>query len=482
MKDYIFLFLELLYVLFFILIAIKIIYENKTSSKTWAYLLLIIILPIGGAIIYLIFGVNFTKNRFYRYKIAYNQKNIEDIRHKIQKSSEEVLEKNSDLKHYSNTISFLLNYQYSPITDGNTVEILINGEEKFKKLKEVLLKAKHHIHMEYYIFENDVIGNEVVDILINKKKEGVEVRFLYDDFGSHKLRHLIKRMHAEGIEALPVNKVTFTLLANRINYRDHRKIVVVDGIYGFVGGINVSDRYINDQNYKQVYWRDTHLFIEGNGVLYLQYLFISSWTFAKKEVENFKENYFHFNIKTKETNLVQIAASGPDASISAIEYSTISSIYHAKKCIYITTPYFIPTESLLQTLKAIAFAGVDVRLLIPEKGDSFVVQYASNSYLNDLLEVGIKVYQYQKGFVHAKTMVIDDEISIIGTANMDVRSQELNFEVNAMVYNSETNQKLKKVFFDDLKNAKEIDKEEWKKRNHFIIFTEKFFRLLSPLL
>lgn len=473
--------LESLYFIGVVLLSAKIITDTKTTSKTLAYLLLIIFLPIIGILIYFFFGVNYRKNKFYRFKIERNEKIYNDIKKFVQTSHDKVLELHqADLQKYFSTFSFLFHATQSPLTGSNTVELLINGEEKFPKVLEVLKSAKHHIHLEYYIFEDDYIGRQLCDILIEKAKNNVVVRMLYDDLGSGKLSKSLKtELKTAGVELYPVNQITFRLFANRVNYRDHRKIIIVDGREVFSGGINVSQKYVNDKADK-LYWRDTHLYIKGTGAFYYQFLFLSNWVFSTQKLPKIDESYFNYK-DFEGRQIVQVAASGPDTK-PAIMMSTVSAIYSATKRIFITTPYFIPVEAVLQAIKQMSLSGIDVRLLVPANGDSKLVNAAAYSYYEELLEAGVKIYFYEKGFVHAKTLVIDDDLSIVGTANMDVRSQELNFEVNTMVYDKAITEKLAASYFEDLKYSKEIFLEDWKARPKLKSFFEHLARLFSPLL
>jgi len=474
--------LEIAYVIGIIFLSIKIILDTQNVSKTLGYLLLIIFVPIIGIIIYFLFGVNFRKNKFYNFKIQKNKQVYEKIRSFAATLHKNTIKNTASplLKNSLNTIQFLFNASQSIITQGNQVELLFNGENKFPKLFKVLKAAKHHIHLEYYIFNDDKIGNQLAEILIEKAKEGVIVRFLYDDFGSRKMKKkFLAKLKKAGIQICPVNKIKFKLLANRINYRDHRKIVIVDGKHVFTGGINVADRYINPN--KDKFWRDTHVYIKGNAALYFQYLFMTNWVFA---IEKYIPNASSYFIKSPQNfgnKLVQAASSGPDIKPS-IMLSTTSSIYEAKKRIYITTPYFIPVAPILNALKSQALAGIDIRLLVPKTGDSKLVNAAAFSYYEELLKNGVRIFFYEKGFIHAKTMLIDDYFSSIGTANMDVRSQELNFEVNTHIYDKEINNKLCEMFFEDLENSKEVSYPEWIQRSSTKIFFEHFARLFSPLL
>ena len=374
----------------------------------------------------------------------------------------------------------------SPLTANNKVKLLLNGEEKFPELIKALENAKSHIHLEYYIYENDVTGNQIAEMLIKKAKEGLEVRFLYDDFGSHGLtKPFIQKLKDAGVQTAPFYKIKWYALANRINYRNHRKIVIIDGYVGFVGGINMSDKYRNDLIPKnKLFWRDTHLMVMGQATSYLQYLFMCDWNFCSPNKLVYNELYFPeipLN-NTIEDDVVQIAASGPDSSQPVIFYSLLESISAAKKSIYITSPYFIPGESLMDALIIAIQSGLDVKVLVPGISDSKMVNAAASAYYTELLQYGANIYKYNKGFVHAKTMVIDDDLAIIGSANMDYRSFDLNFEVNAMVYSKNITKELKEAFENDLKESVQIDAIEWLNRPKHIHLWEKIVRLLSPFL
>ncbi|HLS31225.1 MAG TPA: cardiolipin synthase [Flavobacteriaceae bacterium] len=479
--PYLILAIQIAYAIGIIFLSIKIIMDTRNVSKTLGYLMVIFFLPIIGVMIYFLFGVNFQKNKFYDVKVKQNEEVYDKIENLATKAHQSTIKKlPNPIQNSVNTINFLFKASHSVITSGNKVELLFNGEEKFPKVFEILKQAKHHIHLEYYIYENDKIGNELADLLIKKARQGVVVRFLYDDFGSSKIgKSLLKKLQEGGVQTSPVNKIHFKPLANRINYRDHRKIIIVDSKHIFTGGINVADRYINTSS--DNFWRDTHLYLQGDAALYFQYLFITNWIFAiKKEIPDLPKYFEQFD-ETFGDKFVQVAPSGPGIK-PCIMMSTTFSIYEAKERIYITTPYFIPVESILIALKSQALAGVDVRLLVPKTGDSKLVNGAAYSYYEELLRNGVRIFFYEKGFVHAKTMLIDNHFSSVGTANMDVRSQELNFEVNTHIYDKTINQKLYQAFMADLKNSTETSYQEWRQRSKTKIFFEHLARLLSPLL
>ncbi|HQX97899.1 MAG TPA: cardiolipin synthase [Chitinophagaceae bacterium] len=475
--------ISLFYFILLVFVCVQIVISINYSAKALAYLLFAIFIPVIGIIFYLTFGINYWKKRKYNKKTLQDGKILDYLKNGIVQYNESSISRlDESVQQNAELASMLMRDLGSPLTKNNKVTLLKNGEEKFPNLIEAIRNATHHIHIEYYIYEYDDIGTEIIELLIQKAKEGVEVRFIYDDFGSPTIKMATeKRMQEAGAKVLPFHKVRFYLLANRFNYRNHRKIVVIDGQTGFVGGINVSDKYINN-NKNKLFWRDTHLRIDGPAVYYLQYLFITDWKFCCDEELETKESYFKIPKKTTENSFVQIAASGPDSILPSILYSILQAIYLAKKEILITTPYFIPGDGIINALNVAALSGLSVKLLVPGISDSKIVNAASKSYYAKLLQAGVEIYFYKKGFVHAKTMVADSMLTIVGTANMDYRSFEFNFEVNALVYDQSVAEEMRNTFFEDLKNAEQIDKKAWLSRPWYAQLPEKIARLFSPVL
>jgi len=477
--------LEIVYTLAIIATCLRIIYDTRSTTKTLAYLMLTIFLPVVGIIIYFCIGTNYRKRKLYSKKIVLDEQMQLRIREQIYLESKKIWDTvPEEILKYQKLAQLLLNDGMSYLTGNNKVDVLLNGEQKFPEVLRSLQDAKDHIHIEYYIFEDDKIGNAIKDILIEKAKSGVKVRLIYDDFGSRSIRkNVIPELLEAGVEAYPFYRILFIALANRINYRNHRKIIVIDGHIGFTGGINVSDRYINtEENKDQVFWRDTHVKITGTGAFYLQYLFICDWNFCADEALKIEPGFFYEPKENGGDAVVQIAASGPDSDNPTILFSLIQAIGMAEEEILLTTPYFIPGESLLDALTVAALSGVKVILLVPDKSDSRMVAAAARSFYSELLVAGVEIYQYEKGFIHAKTMVSDQQLSVIGTANMDNRSFELNFEVNAVIYDNDTAEEMTRIFYQDLKVSRKIDPAEWEKRPLYKQLPEKLARLLSPLL
>lgn len=478
---------EIVYIAVLIFVCIRILYDTRSATKTMSYLLLVVFLPIVGIILYFSIGVNYRNRKIYSKKLVKDVDLDQRLRKEILKSSQRIMETGNEVLRENKALAKLvLHEELSPITRNNSTKILVNGEEKFPKVIEVLESAQDHIHMEYYIYEPDRIGREIAEVLKRKAQEGVIVRFVYDDFGSRKIRRqLVGELREAGVHAVPFYKIKLIFLANRINYRNHRKIIVVDGQEAFVGGINVSDDYINYKGDNEpAYWRDMHLYMSGPVVHHLQYLFMGDWNFCAEDSLGPTKDYFpdFTDIKHPEDRYMQIVASGPDSDSPAILYSILQGVMLAKSEILITTPYFIPGESLMDLLVISAKSGVNVHIMIPAVGDSIVVNSAAQSYYLELLEAGVHIHRYKKGFVHSKTMVVDGEIVMIGTANMDIRSFDLNFEVNAIIYDEEDAARMRQIFFDDVKHASEIDLQEWKSRPRHIHLLERVARLVSPLL
>lgn len=481
--------LDVVYIIILILVCLRIIYDTTSTNKTLAYLLLVIFVPIIGILFYFSFGTNYRKRRIYSKKLVEDdslaRRLIEEV---ISKTELNLQWDPKSIGAAKSLVTLLLKDSFSPLTTGNALRLLVNGEEKFPEVFEALKNAKHHIHIEYYIYDNDVVGNEVKQILMRKAREGVKVRLIFDAFGSRSIRKkFVRDLRAAGVEAYPFNKIRFILLANPLNYRNHRKIIVVDGKTGFVGGINISDRYINDPRYhrrkkQKLYWRDTHLRIDGPGVQYLQYLFFCDWNFCAKQQLQPDSFYFDTRPNPDGNECVQIAASGPDSPTSTIMLSLVKAINLARKEILVTTPYFIPGETIINALKIASLGGVRVRLLAPGISDSRLVNAAAWSYYDDMLRAGVEIYLYRKGFIHVKTMVVDDFISIVGTANMDYRSFDVNFEVNAVIYGTKIAEELRANFLEDIENSEKIQPDMWRKRPMFKQFPERVARLLSPLL
>lgn len=475
---------DIVYIIILVIVCLRIVYDTDSTLKTLAYLLFAIFVPVVGILFYFSFGINYRKRKIYSKKLTNDDRLRQQLEWRIISYTETNLQTFAEgVRDAKGLVKLLLKDSWSPLTSGNCVKVLINGEEKFPELLNAIRNAEHHIHIEYYIFEPDEIGTIIKNELIRKAREGVEVRFIYDDFGSYSINSAFENeLRDAGAEIFPFHKIHFVPLANRLNYRNHRKIVVIDGRISFVGGINVSDRYINDGRGRDLYWRDTHLFIEGTGCHYLQYLFFCDWNFCSGQQLDPGPIYFNGRHHQSFDSKVQVAASGPDSPTATIMLSLLKAITIAREEILISTPYFIPGESILDALTVASLGGVKVKLLVPGMSDSRIVNAAAWSYYADLLKAGVSIFLYRKGFIHAKTVIVDGYLSIVGTANMDYRSFDLNFEVNAVVYDGAVARELRNAFYEDINYGEEIMLDRWLSRPLYKQMAERIARLLSPML
>lgn len=472
---------SLLFLLTAIPVAIMIVLEKRSPFKTIAWILVLILLPIIGLIFYLFFGQEYRKQKIY------SRKGIKSLS-RIRKLSTAQL-RDIDRTELSlgqkaiekmNIIRLLLNNSNALLTTGNKLKILNNGKQTFDAIFKAIKGAKHHIHLEYYIYDDDKIGNQLKSLLIEKSREGVEIRIILDDVGTWGLKErYLNEFKANGIEVYPFMEVRFPRLTSKVNFRNHRKILIVDGSIGFTGGINIADRYI-EGNPKIGPWRDTHLQLTGDAVACLQVIFAADWFFVINENLS-GEDYFPPLTDAPGTP-VQISASGPDSDWESIEQAFFAGISNAREYVYITTPYLMPPQPLVSALKTAALSNVDVRIILPEKSDAVIPKWCSFSYVEELLEAGIKIYFYQGGFIHSKLLIVDSVFSSVGTTNLDFRSLETNFEVNAFIYEEKFAQQLLRNFRNDLKNSREIKLYEWTLRPWHNKFRESLAHIVSPML
>lgn len=464
--------LQALYIITALGVIAVIITENRNPVKTVSWILILVFLPVVGLIIFYFFGEDGRKKRLISHKM-FGQ---------LSKSSFRRIEPRTTIippsKHL-NLANLLTRIENSAIYEGNEITFYSDGQSKFKALFEEIKKATKYIHIQYYIFADDEIGCQLRDLLISKVQEGVKVRFIYDDVGCWKTpRKFFKGMRKQGIDTQAFLKVTFKLLTSRVNYRNHRKIVIIDGKIGFIGGMNVADRYIKGT--KDGIWRDSHLKIEGKAVAGLQTSFIVDWYYSRNEF--LSDDIYFPKITSKGDNMIQFSTSGPMGQYKNILLGIVQAIYSAKKYVYIQTPYFIPTDLLLSAIQTAAIRGVDVRLMIPRKSDTTFVQIATLSFIQEMLDAGVSIYFFDAGFLHSKLMVIDDSLAITGSANMDVRSFEHNFEIDAFIYNEDSSMKARNIFERDMEMSSLLLQDEWSKRSMFRKFIESVMRLFSPLL
>ena len=467
-----------------IFLSLVIIFFQRRSPQTvWTWLLILYFIPILGFVLYLMIGQDFHKSRMFK------AKEIEgELKYAVRRQEERIYRKrlrlaNPEMRRFENLILYNLEVGQAVLTDNNDVRIYADGKEKFQALYQEIMEAKEYIHIQYYIIRDDELWQHLERALIQKAEEGVEVRILYDSMGCRTMkRQAWKRLTQAGIQVGEFFPAVLRRLQLRINYRNHRKIVVIDGRTAFVGGFNVGREYLG-MDKKFGYWRDTHLKIQGSSVLALHIRFILDWNYATKQNLFLQDRYFK-DQKNKPAGKdpVQIISSGPDSKEQNIRNTYLKMVAKARKNIYIQTPYFIPDESVLDAIKIAAMSGVDVRLMIPCKPDHPFVYWATYSYVGDLLEAGAKCYTYDNGFLHAKGMTVDGIVSCYGTANMDIRSFKLNFEVNAVIYSVKTTEELDRRFLEDLKNCTQITPYLYGQRSYLVRVKEQFSRLFSPLL
>lgn len=467
-----------------IFLAIALIFlERRDPTATWAWLLVLFFIPLFGFFIYLLFGRKLRRKHLFRWS-GKNRIGIETlIDYQIEAIELGTFDfRLDDTAHYQDMIYLHLRNNHAVLTQDNDVQVFNDGVAKFDALLHDLENAKDHIHFQYYILRLDALGNRILDVLIKKAKQGVKVRVLFDDIGSRglRIRHLKKLIDCGG-EVAAFFPAILPLINPRLNYRNHRKIVIIDGRIGYVGGFNVGDEYLGLDK-KFGYWRDTHLRIEGSALHPLQTRFLLDWNQASESYDiEYAERYFPA-IPRKGSVGLQIVSSGPDAEWEQIKDGYLKMIFLAKEYIYIQTPYFIPDVSFLDALRIACLSGVDVRIMIPNKPDHMFVYWATYSNVGKLLKAGAKVYIYENGFIHAKQIVVDDELSTVGTANIDVRSFKLNFEINAFIYDREKSHELAELFEQDMQLSTELTYEMYVNRTRGIKIKESISRLLSPIL
>ncbi len=465
------------------LAVIIVFFQRKDPKSVWAWLLILYFIPVLGFIFYLLIGTDMHKQKMFRTK-EIEDKISDAIRH------QETIIKNKELavlypemKDYGDLVLYHLHASNAILTDDNEVKFFVDGREKFASLLEDLRRAESSIHIQYYIIKDDEVFRPILEVLEQKVSEGVEVRLLFDGMGGRFVkRKRWKEIRSKGILVAEFFPAVFGRLQLRANYRNHRKIVVIDGKIGYVGGFNVAREYIGlDKRFG--YWRDTHMRIVGSAVSALQVRFILDWNFA------WKGNILSFDGYLAEPQVnpaigcpMQIVTSGPDSLEQSIRNTYLRLIHKAKHSIYIQTPYFIPDEAIMSALGIAVNSGIEVIIMIPCKPDHPFVYWATYSYVGELVLQGAKCYTYMDGFLHAKGIIVDEMVLSYGTANMDIRSFSLNFEVNAIIYDEDKAREMAGYFKEDLKKSKLITRNIYLGRNLMVRVKEQVSRLLSPLL
>lgn len=473
--------LVIVYYIIVVLAVVHVVMDNRQPAKTMAWTLVIWFVPIVGIVFYLFFGVNTRKERMV------SQRSLDEL----SKRSMLGFVEQQDLQlpdEYKPVIDLFINQSLSLPFKGSEVEVYTDGYQFFPALLSAIAGAKNHIHLDMYIFEDDALGYLIADMLIDKAREGVEVRVIYDNVGCWSVKNeFFERMREEGIEVVTFLPVRFPSFTSKVNYRNHRKLIVIDGVTGFMGGMNIALRYVKGTNGQP--WRDTMVRMTGTGVYALQRAFLIDWYFADRTLLNDRK-YYPNRIEAKkhgETmasgSLLQIVTSSPVVPYPEIMQGFVWVIHAAKRYVYIETPYFLPTESVLFALKTAAASGIDVRILVPIENDAWFAEWAGRSYLREAVEAGIKVNLYSAGFLHSKLMVCDDNISTCGSTNLDFRSFENNFEANAFFYGKDVALRMKQIFLNDEAQSVPLTSLPHRIRPKFMVrLAESFIRLLAPLM
>ncbi|MCH5461406.1 cardiolipin synthase [Lactobacillus sp. LC28-10] len=457
--------------------------ERRDIAATWAWLLVLNLLPIIGFLIYAFFGRKLTHKQLGKVK---RQPNAE-LTNALSKQQAAIPPYSADDTHQESSVKNMIhlfqNVDHAFVTLNNATEIFIEGNVLFKNIQQEILNAQHVVYVEFYTFYNDQLGREMLSTLIAKAQEGVTVRVLYDSWGSMGTkREFFEPLREAGGFAEPFLGIHSNWRDFRLNFRDHRKIVAIDGWTGYIGGFNIGDQYVG-RSKKFGHWRDTHMKVVGDAALALQEQFIRDWnaTVPENELERTMQ---HFPKEVDEVGktMMQIVVSGPDSDVEKIKLGYLRMINSARKRLYIQTPYLIPDDSVLNALRSVILSGVDVRIMVPHMPDHPFVYRATQYYARLLAEDGAKIYFYQNGFLHAKVVMIDDAITSIGSANLDFRSFKLNFEANAFVYDFDVAKKQRAIFEGDIKESELVTAEDFHNMSLWLRFKQAGSRLLSPIL
>ena len=447
--------------------------DNRQPYKTIAWVLVLVLLPFVGLIFFYFFGQNVRKERYI------NRRNFRLLTEKMLAEYSGKHPDKAPLK-YKPLIYMFERRHFTVATSGNRVRLLTSGTEFLEAVLQAVGRARHHVHLETYIVEDDAVGRLLRDALADAVRRGVVVRFIYDDVGCWNVPNRFFSSFTEaGISVRPFMPVRFPSLTHKVNYRNHRKVIVVDGHVGFIGGMNFALRYMGRGHGE---WRDLHLRMEGAAVGGLQRIFLSDWHFVADTLVTSASCFPALGNDVPDGALVQVVDSNPVSRYPEIMYGLTWAFHHARKYLYIQTPYFMPTEPVLQAMQTAAMSGVDVRLMVPLKPDGFWLRWANDSYFAEVLLAGIRVYTFAPGFLHSKCVVMDDDCCSVGSTNMDFRSFENNFEANAFVYDRETALKVKEIFLSDLRHCREVKLSEWGHRSYGRRLLESCTRILSPLL
>jgi cardiolipin synthase A/B len=468
----------LVYAIIILISIYSLMLENRSAQHTLMWMYVMLLFPVFGYFFYLFSGQLYLKGYLYKSKRTRDRDEwVRLMRKEESRDLSFLIENQQCFAQYAKNASL------TPITTSSRAKILKNGDETFSNIKKKLWEAEKFIHMEYYIFRSDRLGQEIIDILIEKAQQGVEVLFMFDAAGSLKFTVKdLKKMQDAGIKAAPFSPLKYGFFNQKFNFRNHRKIIIIDGEIGFVGGLNVGVEYLGEDD-KVGFWRDTHMMLTGEAVYTLHNVFLLDWEYVsgEKVLENHRA-VKELNEDDEVDGAIQVVASGPDTQqgIMSDFYYTMMSC--ATKSIWIATPYFVPDEAIRTALRVAATKGIEVRIMVPEINDSYLTQYASRSYFSELLRNGAEIYSYKKGFLHQKVIIVDGNIASIGTANMDMRSFHLNFEVNVFLYGTSSIRDLVAHYETDMEESEKISPVQYYKRGFWERSKESFARLFSGAL
>ena len=464
--------LNILYALTILGIIAVVVSENRNPVKSLAWVTVLLVVPVVGLVLYIVFGRNIQNKRIISRR---NRRKLRRLGAGGGTDPAKIEDAGAVMPQINLAYALCGSHYY----EGNDVGIFDNGQEKFDALLADIAAARSYINMQYYIIVNDNIGIRVMEALMERARAGVKVRLIYDHVGSFKLSNrYLRRLKEAGVEAYPFFKVVFPPFGTRINWRNHRKIVVIDGKVGYIGGMNVADRYVDGGKLFDV-WRDLHLRVEGPAVFALQQSFAVDWNFMGQPP--LEEGPLATAVKGHSVGM-QLVTGGPTTQWLNMTLVFQQAIARARKCIYIQTPYFIPSEGLVHALQVAALSKVDVRLMIPRRSDSDMLRWASFSYVQECLRAGIKVYLYEKGMLHSKAIIIDDDFCTVGSTNFDFRSFEHNFEANMLIYSTDFNARMKALFVRDMRDSRRVTSSAWRHRPWREKALESVMRLFSPIL
>ncbi len=474
-----------IYILNMLFILAVIFAERKSPSATLAWILVLAFIPIVGFIFYVVFNQNFSRSKINKLtdKEEYVASNA--LKQQIEDLDDDKIELNfRETKNWKHLIKLNQVYGHSYYTQNNNVELITDGNDLTARMIEDIRRAKNFVHVEYFIVKNDAIGIALIDLLTQKAREGLEVRLLLDALGSRKIsRFVLSDYLKAGGKVGYFFKPKLAFIAPKLNYRNHRKIVVIDGEIGYTGGYNVAREYVGRKK-RFGYWRDTHVRITGGAVADLNTRFVLDWRFTTHEEIGFFQPYFMgWGSGEAGQSGVQIVSCGPESPSEEVKRAMMRMITYAEKRVWLQTPYFVPDAAIFESLKMAAQSGVDVRVMIPCKPDHIFVYWATYSYVGELLRSGGRAFIYDNGFLHAKTLVVDGEVGTVGSTNFDNRSFRLNFETNAFVFDPKFAKEMESAFeFDLEQNGHELTYEDYLKRGPIIKFKEAISRLLSDIL